>query len=80
MDTELQPCSFNLPELELKINVDMEQKISACGNVLGLIEGSDPELRKEYVVIGAHHDHIGMTEDGYVFNGADEPRRFRWEK
>ncbi|MGB7294440.1 MAG: M20/M25/M40 family metallo-hydrolase [Candidatus Aminicenantales bacterium] len=72
IDTELRPYSFNLPGLELRIKVDMEQKISACGNVLGMIEGSDPELRKEYVVIGAHLDHIGMNKDGYVFNGADD--------
>jgi len=29
-------------------------------NVLGLLEGSDPELRKEVVVYTAHHDHLGI--------------------
>lgn len=72
IDAELKPYSIPLSGLELRIHVDMEQKISACGNVLGMIEGSDPELRKEYVVIGAHLDHVGMNEDGYVFNGADD--------
>ncbi len=28
-------------------------------NVIGIIEGSDPKLKKEYVVIGAHFDHLG---------------------
>ncbi|MEN8124376.1 MAG: M20/M25/M40 family metallo-hydrolase [Bacteroidota bacterium] len=28
-------------------------------NVIGIIEGSDPELKNEYVVIGAHFDHLG---------------------
>jgi hypothetical protein len=72
IDAELRPYSFNLPGLELRVNVELEQRVSACANLLGMIEGSDPELRKEYVVIGAHLDHLGITKDGYVFNGADD--------
>jgi len=30
-------------------------------NVVGIIPGSDPKLRHEYVAIGAHNDHIGIT-------------------
>jgi hypothetical protein len=30
-------------------------------NVIGIIPGSDPKLRGEYVAIGAHNDHVGMT-------------------
>jgi len=30
-------------------------------NVVGIIEGSDPTLRNQYVVIGAHHDHLGRS-------------------
>jgi hypothetical protein len=30
-------------------------------NVVGIIPGSDPKLRHEYVAIGAHNDHIGVT-------------------
>ncbi|AFD05997.1 M20/M25/M40 family metallo-hydrolase [Solitalea canadensis] len=29
-------------------------------NVVGVIEGSDPVLKKEYIVLGAHYDHLGM--------------------
>lgn len=43
-------------------------------NVLGLIEGSDPELKDEVVIYTAHHDHLGMgtpNEDGdNIYNGA----------
>jgi len=28
-------------------------------NIIGIIPGNDPELKKEYVVIGAHYDHVG---------------------
>ncbi|HEY6223241.1 MAG TPA: M28 family peptidase [Gemmatimonadales bacterium] len=30
-------------------------------NVVGIVRGSDPRLRGEYVAIGAHNDHIGLT-------------------
>ena len=40
-------------------------------NVIGVIEGNDPVLKKEYVGIGAHYDHNGIGPDG-VYNGADD--------
>lgn len=40
-------------------------------NIVGVIEGSDPVLKKEYIVVGAHYDHIGMKADR-VCNGADD--------
>jgi len=40
-------------------------------NVLGFIEGSDPELKHEIIVITAHYDHIGII-DGLIHNGADD--------
>lgn len=48
-------------------------------NVIGVVEGSDPVLKNEYVVIGAHFDHLGAMDiniDGVtrkqVFYGADD--------
>lgn len=29
-------------------------------NVLGFLEGNDPELKNEFIVLGAHYDHLGM--------------------
>lgn len=40
-------------------------------NVLGFLEGSDPDLKDEIVVFSAHYDHIGMRGEE-VFNGADD--------
>ena len=48
-----------------------KEKIITGKNVLGYIEGSDPELKKELIVITAHHDHIGII-DGEIHNGADD--------
>ncbi len=56
----------------LEMDVDITRVQSA--NVLGLITGSDPELRDEVVIYTAHHDHLGVgtpNEDGdAIYNGA----------
>lgn len=41
-------------------------------NVLAKITGADKELKNEYVVIGAHMDHLGVHPDGFVYNGAND--------
>lgn len=48
-------------------------------NVIGVVEGYDPKLKNEYVVIGAHYDHLGtsyLKRDGedklQIFYGADD--------
>ena len=39
-------------------------------NVLGYIEGTD--LKEEVVTVSAHYDHLGVSEDGEIYNGADD--------
>ncbi|MEZ2415226.1 M28 family peptidase [Muriicola sp. E247] len=44
-------------------------------NIVGVIPGNDPELRKEFVLIGAHYDHIGMGKvklGDSIANGAND--------
>jgi hypothetical protein len=49
-------------------------------NVVALLPGSDPKLKAEFVVVGAHYDHLGMGEFGStrtdttpaIHNGADD--------
>lgn len=44
-------------------------------NVAGIIPGNDPVLRDEYIVLGAHYDHLGWevsAGDTVIFNGADD--------
>ena len=40
-------------------------------NLVGIIPGTDPELKDEYILLGAHFDHIGYKK-GEVCNGADD--------
>ena len=44
-------------------------------NVVGVIRGNDPVLKDEYIVLGAHYDHLGwkvVDGDTVVYNGADD--------
>jgi len=44
-------------------------------NVIGYIEGSDPKLKKEYIVITAHFDHVGLgrpVDGDSIYNGAND--------
>lgn len=55
----------------ISADVIMEKEKIEGENVLCFIEGSDPELSKEVVVISAHFDHVGVM-GGKIYNGADD--------
>lgn len=63
---------------KLKVSLQMEEaKYSPkpSQNVVGWIPGTDPELSKEYMIISAHYDHVGVggtraTKEDSIFNGA----------
>lgn len=47
----------------------------AAYNVVGVVEGNDPQLKNEYILIGAHYDHIGVVKPvngDYIANGAND--------
>ena len=60
-----------LPGAEVSLTVEIERHSVTGRNVLAMVEGSDPDLRDEVVIIGAHHDHDG-TDGETVFPGADD--------
>jgi|WetSurMetagenome_2_1015567.scaffolds.fasta_scaffold29274_4 aminopeptidase YwaD len=44
-------------------------------NIIGIIEGTDPVLKNEYILLGAHYDHLGwktINKTKVVYNGADD--------
>jgi hypothetical protein len=71
IEQTLTSQSMPLQDLILTFENTTETKIVNSMNVLGYIEGSDPQLKDEAVVIGGHLDHLGMRGD-YIFNGADD--------
>jgi Zn-dependent M28 family amino/carboxypeptidase len=40
-------------------------------NVVGVLRGADPALKNTYVLMTAHHDHVGIR-DGEIYNGAND--------
>ncbi len=53
------------------LDVDVERHLSPTQNVLGLVEGSDPSLKNEVMIVGAHYDHDGEAY-GQIWYGADD--------
>ncbi|MEE9394646.1 MAG: M20/M25/M40 family metallo-hydrolase [Planctomycetota bacterium] len=62
---------FQVLERRIKLNAAAKRKDILVPNVVGLIEGSDPDLSKEVVILGSHLDHIGKTGKK-INNGADD--------
>jgi hypothetical protein len=72
IESRWKPASFEVAGGRLTIRTTAEsEKLLRCHNVIGLIPGSDPQLKNEAVIIGAHLDHLGRRGP-YVFNGADD--------
>lgn len=66
------PKSFDLP-LRARMRVVSTHEAVESPNVVGLLRGSDPKLRDEYVVYSSHLDHLGISDpvDGdSINNGA----------
>jgi len=71
IDTALKPASMELLGTRLNIATTSKTILVRSANVVGYIEGSDPKLKDEVVVVGAHLDHLGKRGD-YIYNGADD--------
>jgi Zn-dependent M28 family amino/carboxypeptidase len=54
-----------------KYQVAVEATTSPSQNVVGILEGSDPKLKSEFVTFSAHYDHL-ETRDGRIYPGADD--------
>ena len=69
---DFQPVSLGV-SFSIKLTADVREQDTA--NVLGMLEGSDPKLKDEYLIYMAHHDHLGVgverdeTGDN-IYNGA----------
>ena len=60
-----------LSNVQLEISTDVGRHAVSDRNVVAALEGSDPQLKNEWIVIGAHYDHDG-ADGRRVFNGADD--------
>ena len=70
-DTPGGVTNVRLPGLQIEIKTSVDRQRVPDRNVLAMIEGSDPKLRNEWVVISAHFDHDGANGTA-IMNGADD--------
>jgi hypothetical protein len=72
IETTGKPQSFDLGVQSLvNLKVVFDEK-RPTQNVLAKISGTDENLKNEYVIVGAHMDHLGIDMTGDVLNGADD--------
>jgi Zn-dependent M28 family amino/carboxypeptidase len=72
--------AFTLKDITIQFKTDVVKINGNSANVVGVLRGSDPQLASEYVVIGAHYDHLGLggpeslaaKPEGEIHHGADD--------
>jgi hypothetical protein len=72
IDSTKKPISVTLKnyvDLEVHTKYEKEKEVM---NIAGILEGSDPVLKNEYVIIGAHLDHVGSQAGKIYFPGAND--------
>ena len=81
MQASLRPLSFPLPGYEVELTTGLTKITDRTANVLGILEGRDPVLKDQVVIVGAHFDHLGWGGEGSgsmqpdslaIHNGADD--------
>jgi aminopeptidase YwaD len=60
LNTKKNPNSFELPGVSVNVNISLEEIRQSTANVVGFVEGADPVLKDQVIVIGGHFDHLGM--------------------
>ena len=72
IDQSFKPQSFVVPGVQITMKKALkDRKVIRARNVIGLLEGADPKLKDEYVVISGHYDHMGIVQ-GRIYRGADD--------
>ena len=74
-----QPRKFPLESIQISLTTDLVRREANAANVIGILEGADPALKNETIVIGAHYDHLGhggagslAQKEGEIHHGADD--------
>ncbi len=72
MDSTKKPASFIFKNSNIKIETGLREITKYGRNVAGYIRGSDPSLSNQYIVLGAHYDHLGYGEIGSLYRGKEK--------
>jgi hypothetical protein len=79
MDDNFKPQSFDLKS-SVHLAMDISRIRKTIHNVMAALPGTDSQLRNEWVVVGAHYDHLGLGDEhslapsqiGQIHHGADD--------
>jgi aminopeptidase YwaD len=63
MISGVDPAKYQMKTI-VKANAELIRKEVTTMNVVAMLEGNDPALMHEYIVVGAHYDHLGMGGQG----------------
>ncbi len=75
IDASFSPTVFAVPNVEVSSTIRNKSVPLVTENVIAAVEGVDPALKHEFIVLTSHYDHVGIdpTLDGdQIFNGADD--------
>jgi hypothetical protein len=73
INSSLKPSVFELKAVEVRATVKPSEENLETENVLAFVEGSDPALKQQVVVISSHYDHLGVdtqADGDRIYNGA----------
>lgn len=76
---EIRLSLSNRPKASAELKINLNKKPAEAYNVIGVLEGIDPQLKNEAIVIGAHYDHLGhggtsslAPDSTEIHHGADD--------
>lgn len=82
IDGNKKPYSFLFKDCKAALQTEVKEIQKIARNVGGIVKGTDPILKNEYIVIGAHYDHLGIDQlkessmykgkEPMIHNGADD--------
>jgi hypothetical protein len=80
IDRDEKPASMPIPHAMATLEVSLQEERRRAENVVGILPGADPALNDQYIVIGAHYDHLGFghfgsanaSAAGQIHHGADD--------
>jgi hypothetical protein len=73
IDKDLTPQGIVLPDTTLTLHLEnLSERTGTTSNVAGLLQGSDPALKAETIIISGHHDHDGQAPCAPAEAGVDD--------
>ena len=73
INKSLSPDSFLFNNVKVNASTEVKEIEKMGHNVAAYIEGTDPLLKDQYIVVGGHYDHLGYGQTGSRYTGSPMP-------